>query len=266
MSLAELTVFGPGDPPNYAPPGSHFRAAPICSRSSRTRTNAEDLYMGVPAPTYADQGMRCVTVFMTYGSASSSVRRYEAQESAWCLGNRWYPAMGNFLDIKKTTKEEMMQYWPLDETVAYIVEQIRKYKPSVIVTHDVNGEYGHGAHKLTQYATALAFTYAADASKYPDSAKKYGTWKPGKLYVHLYSTNARSTMSLTTTLESFGGRSVLQGVSDAYSRHKSQLPGGRCPRPVHTTCANSVCTLRISERTRGIGRCSKTSRRRRCCG
>lgn len=226
--LAELTVFGPGDAPYYAPAWEPFTGrADLLTIVSHP--DDEDLYMGVPAPTYADQGMRCVTVFMTYGSASTSVRRFEAQESAWSLGNRWYPAMGNFPDVKMTTKEAMMPYWPLNDTVAYLVEQIRRYKPSVVVTHDVNGEYGHGAHKLTQYAAALAFTYAADASKYPESVKKYGTWKPGKLYVHLYGSNALDAMSLTATLYNFGGRSVLQVVKDAYNRHASQLPGRSLP-------------------------------------
>lgn len=228
VDIAELKVFGPGDAPYYAP-----RWEPFSGRADLLTIVAhpddEDLYMGVPAPTYADQGMRCATVYMTYGSASASVRRYEAQESAWCLGNRCYPAMGNFRDVKTSTWQQQTQYWPLDETVGFIVEQIRRFKPSVIVTHDVNGEYGHGAHKLTQYATALAFQYAADASKYPESAAQYGTWKAGKLYVHLYGTNALNTMSLTATLSSFGGRTVLQVISDAYNRHDSQLPGRSLP-------------------------------------
>lgn len=228
VDIAELTVFGPGEGPYYAPIWE-----PLSGRvdllTIAAHPDDEDLYLSVPAVTYADQGMRCATVFMTYGSASSSVRRYEAQESVWCLHNKGYPTMGNFQDIKTSTKELQMEYWPLEDVIGYIVEQIRKYKPSVIVTHDVNGEYGHGAHMLTEYATTLAFQYAGDASRYPASAQQYGTWNAGKLYVHLYGTNALNTMSLTTVLPSFGGRTVLQAVSDAYNRHDSQLPGRELP-------------------------------------
>jgi hypothetical protein len=125
--------------------------------------------------------------------------------------------------------EDAMKYWPLDETEAYIVEQIRRYKPSVIVTHDTKGEYVHGAHILTSYATQLAFKDAGNPSKFPDSAKKYGTWNAGKLYIHLYSKNKLNTMDLNKRLSSMGGRSVLQVISDAYSRQKSQLPGRSLP-------------------------------------
>ncbi len=227
VSIAELTVFGPGDAPYYAPEWEPFSGrADLLTIAAHP--DDEDLYLSVPAVTYTDQGMRCATVHMTYG-ASSSVRRFEAQESVWCLGNKGYPTMGSFVDQWTNNIDDMLQYWELDDTVGYIVEQIRKYKPSVIVTHDVNGEYGHGAHRLTQYATALAFQYSGDASKYPDSAERYGTWKAGKLYVHLYGTNALNPMSLDTALPSFGGSTVIDVISDAYNRHVSQLPGRELP-------------------------------------
>lgn len=228
VDIAELSVFSPGEAPFYAPQWEPFSGrADLLTIAAHP--DDEDLYLSVPAVTYADQGMKCATVFMTFGSASTSVRRYEAQESVWSLHNRWYPTMGNFQDIKTTTREDQMRYWALDDVVEYIVEQIRKYKPSVIVTHDINGEYGHGAHMLTEYATTLAFEYAGDASMYPASAALYGAWNAGKLYVHLYGTNPLNTMSLTTVLPSFGGRTVLQAISDAYNRHDSQLPGRELP-------------------------------------
>ena len=65
----------------------------------------------MPAPTYAEKGMQCATVYMTYGSASTSIRRFEAQESAWSLGNKTYPAMGNFIDKKTYSRQDQMRYW-----------------------------------------------------------------------------------------------------------------------------------------------------------
>ena len=82
---------------------------------------------------------------------------------------------------------------------------------------------------LTAYAMTLAFNDAADPAKYPQSADAYGTWKAGKLYIHLYGYNRLNTMSLTTCLGSFGNRTVLEVVDDAYSRHDSQLPGRSLP-------------------------------------
>lgn len=227
VNIAEIDIYTPGEPPYFAPEWQSRDRVDLLTIVSHP--DDEDLYMGVPPPTYTDQGYECATVYMTFGDKSSSVRRYEALESAWRLGNKYYPTRGNFRDVKRITKEEMMEIWGLDETISFIVEQIRKYKPSVIVTHDVNGEYGHGAHKLTMYATSLAFDYAGDPNRYPASFQKYGTWQPGKLYIHLYDSNKLNTMSLTTKLNSFGGSTVLKVVDEAYKRHDSQLPGRSLP-------------------------------------
>ena len=228
VGLAEISIFSPGTPPYYAPQWKTFSGR-VDLLTIVAHPDDEDLYMGVPPPTYADQGKKCETVFMTYGSKSTSARRFEAQESAWSLGNPFYPVMGNFIDVKTVTKEQAMKHWPLDKVVSFLVEQIRKYKPSVIVTHDVMGEYWHGEHRLTEYAATLAFQEAADPARYPDSAKEFGTWKAAKLYVHLYRKDMLNPMSLTTPLSSFGGQTVLQVIKDAYSRQKSQLPGRLLP-------------------------------------
>lgn len=231
VGITEISVFAPGSIPYYAP---QWKSLPENGRvdllTIAAHPDDEALYLSVPAVTYANQGKSIATVFMTYGAPSTSLRRFEAQESAWALGNRYYPAMASFPDKKTVTKEEMAKIWGEDETIKYLVEQIRRWKPSVIVTHDVKGEYWHGAHRLTQYATAKAFEYAGDPNKYPESAKKYGTWKAAKLYVHLYKTNAFSTMNLNTKLKAFGNRTVYNTIKDAYSRHKSQLPGRKLPK------------------------------------
>lgn len=225
--LAEIRVYGPGKAPYYAPSWKPFSGrADILTIA--THPDDEDLYLGVPAVIYGDQGMKCQTVFMTYGS-SKSIRRYEAQESVWSLGNKSYPVMGSFRDKKTYSLREALRYWPLHDTVGFIVEQIRKYKPSVIVTHDVNGEYGHGAHMLTEYSTLLAFKYAGDPNKYPESVSKYGTWNAGKLYIHLYTKNALHTLYLDKHLITFDNKTVLQVISNAYLRQKSQLPGRSLP-------------------------------------
>ncbi len=230
VSIAELSVYAVGTAPYFAPQWKDFPAnGRVDLLTIASHPDDEALYLGVPAVTYAAQGKTTATVFMTYGSPSTSLRRFEAQECAWALGNTYYPAMANFKDVKTSTKDAMARVWGLDKTVAFLVEQIRKFKPSVIVTHDIMGEYWHGAHQLTEYATSLAFRYAGDPKKYPESAMRYGTWNAGKLYVHLYKTNALNTMSLTAPLSRFGGRTALQTIGDAYARHKSQLPGRVLP-------------------------------------
>lgn len=228
--LADISVFAPGPAPFYAPQWPQFpQNGRVDLLTFACHPDDEDLYLSVPAVTYHAQGYKTGTVYMTYGEPTRSVRHLEAQQSAWALGNTYSPGMGSFVDVKRLTKEQMMKVWPLQSVVGFAVEQIRKYKPAVIVTHDINGEYRHGGHCLTQYAVSLAFEYAADPNRYPESAKQYGTWKAAKLYVHLYRHGMLHPMSLTNKLSAYGGRTVKQVISDAYSRHKSQLPGRGLP-------------------------------------
>lgn len=224
LSIAELSVYTPGSAPYYAP---HWQ--PFSGRADilliATHPDDEQLYLGPVAPTYIEQGKKVVTAFMTY---CGSTRRLEAQESVWSSGETCYPAMRYAKDVQTSTLVKAEKYWPLDQTVGYIVEQIRRFKPSVVVTQDINGEYGHGAHKLTSYATQIAFNEAGDPRYYPDSAKKYGVWNAGKLYIHLYK-QQQIVLDIKARLSAYGGQTVLDVVKAAYNRHRSQLPGRVLP-------------------------------------
>lgn len=227
VEIAELSIWTVGRAPYYAP---QWQPEPARFDGLVFSCHPDDecLYLSPPVPTYIDQGKTFKTVYMTYGSSPDSVRRFEGQESVWSLGERSEPVMRYAVDVKTVTKEEAMFYWPLDETVAFMVQQIRRFKPGIIITHDVNGEYWHGAHRLTSYAAQLAFAAAGDPNQYPDSAGKYGTWNAGKLYIHLYNKNVIK-FSLTKKLKDYGNQTVLQVIKKAYSRHRSQLPGRRLP-------------------------------------
>jgi LmbE family N-acetylglucosaminyl deacetylase len=62
---------------------------------------------------------------------------------------------------------------------------VRTYKPEVLVTHDLDGEYGHDNHKATAIAVVEAYYRAADPS-YLDGLDP---WQTKKLYVHFYGQN-----------------------------------------------------------------------------
>ena len=54
------------------------------------------------------------------------------------------------------------------------MERIRRFRPEVILTHDLNGEYGHNQHKVTARTMQAAIEAAADPTRYPASAQLYG--------------------------------------------------------------------------------------------
>ena len=64
-----------------------------------------------------------------------------------------------------------------------MADEIRQYKPDVILTQDFDGEYGHGNHMATALATADAFTLAAN----PNYNDGQAPWQAKKLYVHLFN-------------------------------------------------------------------------------
>ncbi len=76
-----------------------------------------------------------------------------------------------------------------EEALAKLVKIIREFKPTVMVTFDETGGYGHPDHLTIHTLTTLAFDAAADAKRYPGAGE---AWKTSRLY---YSSFPRSTLT-----------------------------------------------------------------------
>ena len=105
---------------------------------------------------------------------------------------------------------------------AYVTGLFRRYQPDVVITHDVKGEYGHGAHRTTADAAIHAVTLAADAAYAPETGE---SWQVKKLYLHLYTENALE-MDWRRPLEAFQGKTAFQVADEAFKMHKSQQSNG----------------------------------------
>ena len=64
-------------------------------------------------------------------------------------GVKHYPVNGEFDDIYATDLNGAMSVYSYDDVLGYVTEQIRRFKPLVVVTQDINGEYGHGGHSAS---------------------------------------------------------------------------------------------------------------------
>lgn len=221
FAIANISVYADGVP-EYVPQWEPFNGSRVDLLVIAAHPDDETVFLAAPVVSSINDGKTVVTGYMTWGASN---RRFEAEEACWMLGEKYKPTLRKAHDMMTNSLESMERYWPLDKAVGYIVELIRKYKPSVIITHDVDGEYGHGAHIETSYATQLAFSQASDPLKFPESAEKYGVWKPGKLYLHMYSED-KITFDLNTPLDSYNGETVLQAATAAFMRHKSQAAKG----------------------------------------
>jgi hypothetical protein len=90
-----------------------------------------------------------------------------------------------------------------------------------VVSHDLDGEYGHGTHVLCAAALTEAITLAEQSDQYPESAKKFGTHRVEKTYLHLYEEN-KIEMDWDTPYESLGGKTPFQMTQEGFDCHKSQ--------------------------------------------
>ena len=73
-------------------------------------------------------------------------------------------------------------FWqaPFDEAVGRLVAQIREFRPSVVVTYDAFGVYGHPDHIQAHRVTLVAVEAAAMGPLYPDAG---APWRTPKVYL-----------------------------------------------------------------------------------
>jgi LmbE family N-acetylglucosaminyl deacetylase len=102
----------------------------------------------------------------------------------------------------------------------YIAKQIRLFRPEVICTHDLNGEYGHGAHRSTAIATTDAFDIAADPNVDIDGLP---AWSAKKLYLHLYEQRKLFHTGWETPRDELDGKTCRQIADESLDYYQSQL-------------------------------------------
>ena len=89
----------------------------------------------------------------------------------------------------------------LDDATARLVELVRKYRPSVIVTYNEHGFYGHPDHINAHRIAARAYQLAGDPAYRSEHGRE--PWVPLKLY---YTAVAKSAMA------EFGARLREAGI------------------------------------------------------
>ena len=99
--------------------------------------------------------------------------------------------------------------------------------PEVVVTHDVNGEYGHGAHKVAADAAQRCIALAADAAWQDEQLAYKQPWQVKKLYLHLYELG-QLRMDWRVPLDAFDGKTAFDMAEAAFQCHTSQLKTGYC--------------------------------------
>ena len=182
----------------------------------------ELLWFGGMLPYYAgENGRRVIVVYMA--ACGYAYRVSELLDGLWHCGVKWYPELGTFPDKGASSLASTQRNWGEGAAALRITHLIRKYRPAVIVTHDINGEYGHFHHIETANAViASATRYASDPGF--DAGCGLEPWQVQKLYIHLLKENA-IRMDWRTPLSAFNGETGLSVARQAFKMHISQQTG-----------------------------------------
>ena len=190
-----------------------------------THPDDDLLWFGGMLPTYAgEKHMKVQVAYMVGGQ--NRTRRLELLNALWHCGVILYPDIGFFQDKGVYSVKSAYDAWGGQDAVqAYVVRLVRGYKPHVVVTQDLDGEYGHIHHKITaKYVVAAVTEDAINPDVDPDSAARLGVWQPEKLYVHLWKENP-VTFDWNLPLPSFENKTSLEIAREAFKLHVSQQTG-----------------------------------------
>ena len=228
VKLLDLYLFTPGQVPDWV----QRWEKPVEDGADlvlfSTHCDDEQLFFAGVLPYYAGElGYRVQVVYLTNHRNLTHIRCHEALNGLWAVGVRNYPVFGSFGDYycknKKDAYSLLEQHGaPQELLLGYVTEQLRRFRPLVALGHDLNGEYGHGAHMLYADLLTQAVEAAADESQFPESARRYGVWDTPKTYLHLYEENP-IVMDWDRPLSRFDGISAYQVTKQlGFPCHNSQ--------------------------------------------
>lgn len=180
----------------------------------------EILMMGGVLPICAGEQKRdCMVVYLR---GEDQVRVMEAFQGLWEMGVRREAIrlLCTNDSLGQALKNDASEIDPKDD-LHTIVGLLRRYRPLVVVTHDVNGEYGHAVHIKTSAIVRRAVELAADPSYDPESVEQYGVWQVQKEYIHLWKEN-KIELDIRAKLPHMGNRSAYDIAAKAFTYHKTQ--------------------------------------------
>lgn len=221
--LSEICAYSPGRLPETVQVWEE-----PCERADilliPTHADDEFVFFGGIIPLYAaGRGLDVQVIYMISHYGSLRIRCHELLDALWYAGIRHYPVVNSAPDREIFSVKEAERLYGEDAFVDFQVEQIRRFRPLVIVTHDENGEYRQGNHMFTALSLERAVELASDASYQSESAERWGVWDTPKTYLHLYGAESdRTVLDFETPLEAFGGKTAFSVAEEAFALHASQ--------------------------------------------
>ena len=228
----ELDVYTAGQVPDSVQKWEHPEEGKIDLMLFATHSDDDQLFFAGLLPYYAvERGYETLAVYLTDHNNTAPGRRHEVLNGLWAVGVRNYPILGSFpdfgdaRDLEEGFRKFEARGHSREDMTGFVVEQLRRFKPSVAVGHDFNGEYGHTQHKVYAQLLADAVAVSSDPAQHPESAEKYGTWDVPKTYIHLYKEN-QILMDWDQPMENFDSMTPFEVTKKlGFSMHNSQQKG-----------------------------------------
>lgn len=215
VTISEISVFTPGE----VPPSVQKWSVPADGKTDlilfSTHGDDEQLFFAGLLPYYAkERGYQVQVVYLTDHRNTSKSRVHEMLNGLWAVGVDTYPIFGVYPDFRYNSLNSTYAAFSYlgytkENMLGFVVEQIRRFDPLVVVGHDFAGEYGHGQHMVYADLLAQALEISNDPTAYPELAERYGVHEVSKAYFHLYGEN-QIRMDWDQPLDSFGGMTAFE--------------------------------------------------------
>ena len=222
IAVSEIYLFSEGKLPDWVQVWS-----PALNESDLlllvSHSDDDQLFFAGLLPLYAGERNLKVQVAYFTNHDDAANRRHELLDGLWHTGVRYYPIIAEFPDLYSESYEGALSVYAgrgyeKDDFTDFVYKLINSTRPLVVVSHDINGEYGHGTHILC----TSALIEAANKLTLPESYGEIeGKWFPAKIYLHLYSEN-ELTLDIDSPLSAFSGKTAFEISQEAFGFHLSQ--------------------------------------------
>lgn len=180
-----------------------------------THSDDDQLFFAGLLPYYARRDDLRVRVAYFVSHSDAPNRLHELLSGLWECGVEYYPEIGIFPDAYSESLQGAKQNLAYsgisyESVIEYQRHLLEKYRPQIVVLHDIKGEYGHGQHIIN----TQSFIDALDTATAED-------FVPKKVYIHLYGEN-KIELPIDEPLPEFGGLTAFQVSQNAFRHHKSQ--------------------------------------------
>ena len=222
--FAEIMAFGVGTKPDWV---QDWQAPQEQADLLVIPTHSDDefIFLGGLIPKSVAEGLRVQVVYIV---EHHGFRRHEMLDSLWEAGVRNYPVTSRCADIYVDTVGKARREYGSNYMTGFLVEQIRRFRPQVVVGQAEDGDSGHPVHIFGVECLKAALEQSAVTGAYPESEEKYGLYDVPKAYLHRYGPEADWTvLDYETPLEHFGGATAFDMAERAFQKCVTQYKDGK---------------------------------------